>query len=328
LRVVVFAGTGGVGTTTVAAATAAFAARSTKVLLVSDVDPVGDLHVLRVDVREAFERRWPGAAGLALPPGAATLLTLLAVRERAIGGDWDAVLVDGPSVDTLLALDGLAGTLDQLWPEHTRVVHRSAFTDAVGSVQAALSAVTELRASVRLVLDPTPAGVASARDALTGLALHGYTVDAVVANRLVPAADTPWARTVRAGQEAALAGLSVRRAPYLAVPPGSVDELEALGREVYGRDDPLAAAPPAPVPAVVPVADGYELRLALPYLRRSELRLARAGDDLLLTVGDRLRRLPLPPVLRRCVAVGASTADGQVRIRFRPDPALWPAESL
>ena len=31
-------------------------------------------------------------------------------------------------------------------------------------------------------------------------------------------------------------------------------------------------------------------------------------------------------VLRRRVAVGASAGDGAVRVRFRPDPALWPRE--
>jgi arsenite-transporting ATPase len=350
LRLVLFGGTGGVGTTTVAAATATLAARSAKVLLVSDgvaagaaaaggpvaVDPVPmrDVQVLRVDARAAFERRWPGAAGLALPPGAAGLLTLLEVHERATGGNWDAVLVDGPAVDTLLALDGLAGTLEQLWPEHTRIMHRSASTDAVGSIQAALTTVADLLSttSVRLVLDPTPAGVAAAQDALTALALHGYPVDAVVANRLLPdeAGDTPWARTVRAAQADALAalepGVPLRRAPYLPVPPAGPEHLAALGLTLYGRDDPLAPAAAAPAPAVVRTRAGYELRLALPYLRRSQVRLARAGDELVLTVGGRLRRLPLPSVLRRCVAVGASAADGVLRVRFRPDPALWPAE--
>jgi arsenite-transporting ATPase len=62
----------------------------------------------------------------------------------------------------------------------------------------------------------------------------------------------------------------------------------------------------------------------VPYVRRSQVRLARSGDELVVTVGDQLRRFALPPVLRRCVAVGASARDDAIRIRFRPDPALWP----
>jgi arsenite-transporting ATPase len=340
---VLFAGHGGVGRTTAAAATAVLAARSGKVLLVSagalDVPPgpepvaVGELQVLHVDIRRSFEARWPGsAAELALPPGAAELLTLLEARDRALAGNWDAVLLDGPPLDALLSLGSLAGTVECLWPEHTRIVHRSAFTDVVGSLQAALAVAGDLlaAASVRLVVEPSPAGVTAARAALTALALHGHAVDSVIANRVLPAeaGRSVWARSVRGAQEDALASLQVdvpvRRAPYLASAPVEAPALLALGETVYGPDDPLAPRPVAAGPAVTPAGSGYELSVPLPYVRRSEVSLARSGDELVVTVGDQLRRLALPPVLRRCVAVGASAGDGTVRVRFRPDPALWP----
>src|SRR6185369_9014264 len=111
----------------------------------------------------------------------------------------------------------------------------------------------------------------------------------------------------------------VLRSPHLATDP----DPEALGREIYGPADPIAPVEPAGPPAVTRSGAGYELRVALPFVRRSDVRLARSGDDLVLTVGDQLRRLPLPPVLRRCVAVGATAGDGAVRVRFRPDPDLW-----
>ncbi|HEY7104190.1 MAG TPA: ArsA-related P-loop ATPase [Mycobacteriales bacterium] len=340
-----FAGQGGVGRTTAAAATAVLAARSAKVLLVSsgalgvpagpDPVPVGELQVLHVDMRASFEARWPGSATeLALPPGAAELLTLLETRDRALAGNWDAVLLDGPPLDALLSLGSLAGTVERLWPEHTRVVHRSPFTDVVGSLQAALAVAGDLlaAASVRLVIDPSPAGVDATRAALTALALHGYAVDSLIANRLLPpeAGRSAWARSVRAGQDDALATLDVdvpvRRAPYLAAAPVEPAALLALGEAVYGPDDPLAPGPAGVEPAVTPAGSGYELTVPLPYVRGSQVRLARSGDELVLTVGDQLRRLVLPPVLRRCIAVGASAGDGAVRVRFRPDPALWPRE--
>jgi arsenite-transporting ATPase len=343
---VLFAGHGGVGRTTAAAATAVLAARSAKVLLVSsgalgvppgpDPVPVGDLQVLHVDVRRSFEARWPGsAAEFALPPGAAELLSLLDAREWALAGNWDAVLLDGPPLDALLSLGSLAGTVERLWPEHTRIVHRTAFTDVVGSLQSALALARDLLAacSVRLVVDPSPAGVTAARNAVTALALHGYAVDSVIANRLLPpeAGRSAWARSVREAQQEALATLQVdvpvRRAPYLAAAPVEPAALLALGETVYGPDDPLAPRPVPAEPVVTPAGSGYELSVPLPYVSRSEVRLARSGDELVLTVGGQLRRLPLPPVLRRCIAVGASAGDGAVRVRFRPDPALWPREA-
>jgi arsenite/tail-anchored protein-transporting ATPase len=358
LRVVLFAGRGGVGTTTAAAATAVHAARSAKVLLVSagpvdaalgvplgpDPVAVGELHAQRVDVRREFEARWPevsgwlpgldpvAAAELALPPGAAELVTLLAARDRAAAGNWDAVLVDGPPTGALLALAALAGSVQRIWPSHQRIVRRSALADAVSLLQSELESVRDLLAgaSVRLVLAPDRLGVAEGRRTLTALALHGYAVDSVLANRLLPEDGSPWLAAARAGQEAALAGLEadvpVRRAAYRPVDPVGPAALEELGAELYTGADPLAPGPVPVAPAVSRSGSDYELRLTLPYVRRSEVRLARSGDELVVTVGDQLRRLLLPSVLRRCVAVGASAGDGAVRVRFRPDPALWPQE--
>ena len=229
------------------------------------------------------------------------------------------MLLDGPPLDALLSLGSLAGTVERLWPEHTRVVHRSAFTDVVGSLQAALAVVGDLlaAASVRLVVDPSPTGVDAARAALTALALHGYAVDSVIANRLLPpeAGRSAWARSVREAQEDALATLAVdvpvRRAPYLASAPVEPPALLALGETVYGPDDPLAPGPVAVEPAVTPTGSGYELSVPLPYVRRSEVRLARSGDELVVTVGDQLRRLVAAAgaaPLRRGRRVGRATA--------------------
>jgi arsenite/tail-anchored protein-transporting ATPase len=341
LRLLLFAGAGGVGTTTAALATAALAARTAKVLLVSTGVPGvaagpalvrrGDLQVLHVDVRRRFEERWPAVATeVALPPGMASLLTLLDARDRALHGDWDAVLVDAPPVGELLSLGELAGSVERLWPARDRIVHRTALGDAVGTLQTASESIRTFLAgaSVRLVVTPSASGVAAARRLSTALALHGYAVDSVIANRVLPAeaGDSPWASQLRAGQEAALAaldlGVPVLRVPFLATEP----DPEPLGREVYGSADPIAPAPPIPALPVTRSGSEYELRVALPFVRRSDVRLARSGDDLVVTVGDQLRRLALPPVLRRCVAVGATAGDGAVRVRFRPDPALWPQE--
>jgi len=36
------------------------------------------------------------------------------------------------------------------------------------------------------------------------------------------------------------------------------------------------------------------------------------------------RVLALPSGLRRCLLVGARLTDGVLRVRFAPDPELWP----
>lgn len=62
----------------------------------------------------------------------------------------------------------------------------------------------------------------------------------------------------------------------------------------------------------------------LPRAEKRELDLIRRGDELLLTVGPYRRIVPLPSALRRCTVSGAALADGELRIRFTPDPGLWP----
>jgi arsenite-transporting ATPase len=395
VRTVLFAGKGGVGKTTAAAATGALlAARGRKALVVStdpahsladalgmplgptptEVEP--GLAAMQVDAQRRFEAGWAGirdwlggllrgagldglaAEELPLPPGAAEVCALLEVRDQAAHGPWDAVLVDcAPTAETLrlLALpEALAGYLERAWPAHRRVVRSlrpvlgrltgepvlppEPVLDAAGRLQADLAEVRALltapgRSSVRLVLTPEAVVVAEARRTLTALALHGYAVDSVIANRVFPpeAGDSPWGAAWRAAQADALAGIAesvpglpVRQASYRTAEPVGVRSLLSVADELYGADDPLAAAPPVESMAVTRDGDDFVLRVALPFVVRSEVQLVRSGDDLVLTVGGQRRRVALPSVLRRCVPVGAAAGDGAVRVRFRPDPERWP----
>jgi len=298
------------------------------------------------------------AEELTVLPGAAEVFALLEVRDQVTDGPWDAVLVDcAPTAETLrlLALpEALSFYVERVWPTHRRVVRSlrpvlgrlagdpplppDGVLDAVGRLHGSLGEVRRMLAeprlsSVRLVLTPESVVVAEARRTLTALALHGYAVDSVVANRVFPAeiGGSPWGASWLAAQRAALEelaesvpGLPVRRAAYRATEPIGVPALVELGEELYGGSDPLAPAAVAEPLTVAERHGEYELRVAVPFVRRSEVALLRSGDELVLAVGGQRRRLALPSGLRRCVAVGASAGDGAVLVRFRPDPQLWP----
>ena len=66
--------------------------------------------------------------------------------------------------------------------------------------------------------------------------------------------------------------------------------------------------------------------IPLPGALRDELDLIRRGDELVITAGPFHRIVDLPSALRRCTVDGAGLTDGELRIRFRPDPALWPRD--
>ncbi|WP_335931720.1 ArsA family ATPase [Streptomyces sp. PTD5-9] len=87
------------------------------------------------------------------------------------------------------------------------------------------------------------------------------------------------------------------------------------------------ATPPGARIVAAPPADGDPVLvwcLPLPGAVKSDLQLVRRGDELLLTVGPFHRIVPLEPGLRRCTVSGAALTDGVLRVRFTPDPGLWP----
>jgi len=382
VRIVLFTGKGGVGKTTSAAATAARAAADGHRTLVLSTDPahsLGDalgaplgpeptpvapcLHGSQIDAQLRFEESWDQIRGylatllvkgglddvtadeLVVLPGAQEVLALLEVREQAVSGDFDVIVVDcAPTAETLrlLALpEALRWYFDRLYPTHRRLARsvrpllgRGALPDddvlaAVERLYGQLAAVQGLltdptTTSVRLVLTPESVVLAEARRTFTSLALYGFAVDGVVANRLIPdGGDDPWRLAWVAAQTEQLAearrsfaGLPVRTVPYLAAEPVGLAALAELAEAMYGDADPLAVAPAEPALTVVRDGDEYRLSLPLPLVERGEVGLARSADELVVTVGPHRRLVALPESLRRCDVAGATLADGRLTVLF------------
>ena len=297
------------------------------------------------------------AEELTVLPGAEEVLALLAVREQVASGLWDTVVVDcAPTGETLrlLALpDALSWYVEKVFPAHRRalravrpllhrvsapVVPQDGVFDAVERLHSQLLDVrrvlTAPETSVRLVLTPEAVVVAEARRTLTSLALYGYRVDGLVANRVFPAgSDDPWTAGWVAAQAEQLdavrldaPALPLRISPYLPAEPVGLPALVALGEALYGDDDPLETGPdPEDLLAVERTTDGFALSLALPLARLEDVALARTGDELVVTVGGHRRVLALPSALRRCSVAGATLAGGRLRVRFEPDLDQWPS---
>ncbi len=293
-------------------------------------------------------------------PGAEEVTALAALAHQAESGDWDLVVVDcAPTAETLrlLALPEVLGWhLDRLLPAQRRLltVLRPAASAATGvpvpgpEVLLVLRAWRELmvgvrtlltstRASVRVVLTPERVVIAESRRVLTSLSLHGYAVDAVVVNRLLPAAlpgdadpwRTAWTTAQASGLEQvreSFLGIPLLCAPYLAGEPIGADALDDLAAATVadGRAAP-ELMDDVDVPRMRVEADGadFVLTLPLPLVSAGMVGMARREDDLLLEVGGQRRVVTLPSVLRRCIVQSAAVGSGELRVRFERDEELW-----
>lgn len=293
-------------------------------------------------------------AEIAVLPGADEVLALLEVQSQAASGRWDAVVVDcGPTAQTLRMLALPAALtwyferllplprkgLRTMAPALTRaagtVVPRARVFDAIVRLHARLRAVRDLlgdasTTSVRLVLTPESVVVADARRTFTALSLHGYSVDAVIVNRVMgpgeDGCDAGRAEVQRrqlARIEESFAPLRISRVPYFAAEPVGVEALGEVAREVYAGDDPLAVRATGPAVQLDRGETRFVLSLALPLAERGEVDLVRRRDELVVTVQGQRRVLTLPSALRRCVVTGAALADGRLAVDFEPDPVLW-----
>jgi arsenite-transporting ATPase len=177
------------------------------------------------------------------------------------------------------------------------------------------------------VLTPETVVVAEARRSLTTLSLFGYRVDGVVANRVFPrdGADE-WRRTwvdaqteVLAEVEHSFVGVPVWRSSYQASEPVGVDALSRFAEAAYDGDDPFAP-PTADNPLTITrTRSGTTLRIALPFVAKSDIDVARHGDELVVTVGSYRRLIALPAALTRQVVAGARIEDGALQVRFRAE---------
>ncbi|MER5308904.1 ArsA-related P-loop ATPase [Streptomyces sp. NPDC002773] len=295
-------------------------------------------------------------------PGSRQFALLRSLRDAA-EGDHDLAVVDLPPLPEALAVlalpEQLRRYLRRLLPTERQAARalRPMLAQLAGvpmpaqwlyettarweAELAAVQAVVEApTTSVRLVLEPGPAAGRALRTARLGLALQGLALDTVVANRLLPAdSDDPWLAGLTAQQHRHLAELRTAAGAGgvggIGGAGGVVDEIPHLGRDPRGPEDLalLAPARPAAAPAPVPrwsVEDRREedgvlvWHIALPGAVKEELSLVRRGDELLLTVGAFRRNVPLPGALRRCTVTGAGLVEGDLRVRFTPDPGLWP----
>ncbi len=301
--------------------------------------------------------QWAGIAEieaeeLSVIPGLDELFSLADVKRHHDDDPYDALIVDcAPTGETLRLLslpDIIQWYMERIFPVERKVVGAlrplarrvtslplpddevyaaiRRFYDKLDGVRQVLT--DPETTSVRLVVNPERMVIAEAQRTFTYLNLFGYRVDAVIANRLLPAEVTdPYFDRWKAVQAEHLATIeeSFSPVPVLKVhlrdaELTSTQHLLDLGGDMYCELDPsdvLFADDPL---TILREGNGYVLNLKLPFASRDELELSSKNDELFIKVGPYRRTIMLPKSLASRTIEAAQLHGDLLRITFTRGP--------
>lgn len=294
-------------------------------------------------------------------PGVQEVLGLHEVGELADCGRWDHVVVDCASTADALRMLTLPATfgmyLERTWPRHRRLAQPPgdlASAAAVSLLERVADGTHTLstlladasRVSAHLVLTAERVVAAEAARTLGSLALMGVRVAELLVNQILVQDDSfeyrnlpahpafDWYSERIAEQQAvldeldsAIGDIKLVLVPHLAGEPIGPKALGELLDAARLRD---GTPPPGPLRPVVDLESGtgldavYRMRLELPQVDPGALTLGRVDDDLIIGSGGMRRRVRLASVLRRCIVIDAQFRGGDLTVRFRPNPEVWP----
>ena len=313
-------------------------------------------HEIQGYLREVFS--WAGVEGLeaeelSVIPGLDEIFSLTDIKGFVESGEWDVVVVDcAPTAETIRFLslpDVLARYMERLFPVGRRVnkviapvlarvtslpVADDGVFQNVSSFYDRLDGVREIlldpaRSSVRLVVNPERMVIAEARRTYTYLSLFGYRVDAIVANRLLPAeVSDPWFDRWKALHvehlktiEESFAPLPVLTVELAAEELLGVDALRGFGARVYGERDAASILHDGQPLKITRRGGRTTLAIDLPFADRDDLELGRKGEELLIRVGPYRRAITLPDSLRTRPVADASLRQGRLTVTFEGSDA-------
>ncbi|WP_081291085.1 ArsA family ATPase [Mycobacterium asiaticum] len=294
-------------------------------------------------------------------PGIQEVLGLHAVGQLAMSGRWDRIVVDCASTADALRMLTLPATfalyVERAWPRHRRLSigsddgRSAAVVELLERTSAGVERLSSLLTDgdlvgAHLVLTPERVVAAEAARTLGSLSLMGVRVEELLVNQVLVRDETYeyrslpdhpafyWYAERISEQRAVLEELDATIGDValilVAHQAGEPIGTKALAELLDSARRRRGAEPPAPVRPIVDLESGsgldsvYRLRLALPQLDPATLALGRSDDDLIISAGGVRRRIRLASVLRRCTVLDAQLRGGELTVRFRPDPEVWP----
>jgi len=388
LRIILFTGKGGVGKTSIAAATALQCADlgyKTKVYSTDAAHSLADsfnkeigsadtvikknLFAQEIDVNEEIRRNWGPIQGfiqqflkyrgmenliaeeMAVFPGMEEVFSLLELKDRVAREDFDVVIIDcAPTGDTLRLLacpDIAKWYMEKIFnierkvfkavrPVARRFVDMPLPTDDVFDSMEGLyknligikEVLTDREiSSIRIVLNPEKMVIKESQRAYTFLNLFGYSVDAVIANRILPEEiKDPYYRKWKEIQakhmkevEASFSPLPIFLSKFWDQEVIGMKQLSRMAEDIYGDKDPTSVFFKEK-PMEITGSDGcYDLYLKLPFATKEDLDIWVHGDELTIKFLNFKRNILLPRALSSLKLRKAEFIGNTLKVNFGGD---------
>jgi arsenite-transporting ATPase len=384
-RIVLYSGKGGVGKTSLSAATAIRAATLGHRTLVVSTDSahsladaldrkvgaeptpiVERLDAVEIDVNQELASHWGTiheyltrfmtfrgidetvAEEIAILPGMEELFSLVRVKAWAESRRWDFVVIDcAPTGDTVRMLavpEVLSFYFSRILPLQRTVVRTVRpvaqrmtdmpipSDDVFGAVKRVYDEMVGMgpllqdpsRSSIRIVLNPERMVINESQRLYTYLSLFGFSVDAVIANRVLPeeARSAYFDRwfAIQAGHLATARAdfdpLPFFEAPLFDREMVGTSMLDEFGRRVFGKSDPSAVLHREKPVEVKKVGRAYALYLRLPFAEKDRIQVFARGDELVVQVDNQRRTIVLPRTLAGRAVASAGFSDERLRVAF------------
>ncbi len=178
--------------------------------------------------------------------------------------------------------------------------------------------------SVRLVLNPEKMVIKEAERTFTYLNLYGYSTDLVISNRIIPAAvGDQYFNAWKGSQERyghlveeAFSPVPILKVPLMNQEVVGADMLRKMADAIYGDKDPSKVFYKGQPQSIEKSAEGYLLKIRLPFISKENVHLARNGDELAISIGNFRRNVILPRALAALDVKKASMEAAQLVISF------------
>jgi arsenite-transporting ATPase len=399
MRILLYTGKGGVGKTSVSAATAVRCAElgyRTAVLSTDPAHSLGDSFDRRIgsnmvelapnlwgqeiDLLSQMDQYWGTVQGYlnalfmwqgmdslvaeetAVLPGMEELSSLMQITSLAESGRFDVIIIDAaPTGSTLQLLsfpDIARWYIEKIFPFQRKTIQLARpmvkrmtdmplpsdeIFDSIEELVSFLERMSRLlsdgtQSSMRVVLNPEKMVIKEAQRAYTYLNLYGYSVDAVICNRVFPRSLSDQYFDIWKSAQA-----SNLEFVHECFQPLPIFEVPLFEQEVMGISMLGQMANAIFGPATARGGDGdptqhfyigkpqqifrnerhYVLSLPLPLVERDEVQLHRSVfDELVIRIGNWKRNVALPIGLAKLDIAGAKYVGDRLNIYFDTGDAL------